>query len=100
MKKFLEELAKHGSYLKSTPTNTEAEMKYDALMRKFSQLVGKRVLYRCGSDKSVRVVSIVEATPRYVRMNYKYYGRDYEGIQHVCCPYGALISGEDRIDIR
>ncbi len=100
MKKFLEELAKYGSFADNTPTTSKTPEKLEAIRKRFQSLVGRRALYRCGSEKSLRVVTIVEATPYYVRMSYNYYGRDYQGVQHVCCQYGLLISGDDRIDIR
>ena len=99
MKKFLEELAKHKNYIREAPTNTIAEQKYAALKAKFSTLVGKNAMYRCGSDRSVRVVVIEQALPHYVLMSHRHYGRDYQGKTYTSCPYGALLCGDDRIDV-
>ncbi len=99
MKKFLEELSKATSYMQNTvPTNTEAERQYRELRAKFSTLVGKRALYVSKNLKESRVVVIEEARKNYVRLSYKYFGMDYQGILNTTVTYGALICGDDRID--
>jgi hypothetical protein len=100
MKKFLEELSKASNYMyDAIPTDTDAERKYQELRAKFTSLVGRRALYVSKTEKESRVVVIKQVRPHYVILSYKYYGLDYQGELNTCVGYGALICGEDRLDV-
>jgi hypothetical protein len=100
MKKFLEELSKASTYMyDAIPTDTEAERKYRELRAKFSSLVGRRALYVSKVDKESRVVVIKSVTKHYVTVSYKYYGMNYQGELFTSVNWGALICGDDRLDV-
>lgn len=100
MKKFLEELSKASNYMiNDIPTDTAAERMYAELREKFSKLVGRRALYVSKVEKESRVVVIEEIRPHYIVLTYKYFGMDYEGKIRVCVNYGAIICGDDRVDV-
>jgi hypothetical protein len=98
VKKFLEALNNapdihHGG----VPTNTQAEMTFLDMRRKFSKMLGKRALYTCKSLKDSRVVTIEGVTKNFVILSYNYYGMDYKGKVKTSVSYSSLISGEDKI---
>lgn len=100
MKRFLEELAKASSYMyDAVPTDTDAERQYKELRAKFSSLVGRRALYVCKAERESRVVVIKDVKKDYVILSYKYYGMDYQGELTTCVCWGALICGDDRLDV-
>jgi hypothetical protein len=100
MKKFLEELSKSSSYMHNeVPVDTAAERMYQELREKFSSLIGKRALYVSKTEKESRVVVIEEVRKMYIVVSYKYYGMDYQGKMRTSVTYGALICGDDRLDV-
>ena len=100
MKKFMEELARTKKHLRdSLPTDTEAQRKGRELQAMYTKMIGKRALYTSKVEKDSRVVVIKDVTKHYVRVSYKYYGRDYEGEISACITYLGLICGDDRLDI-
>lgn len=100
MKKFIEELNKTKKHLRdSLPTDTEAQRKSKELQKLYAGMIGKRGLYSSKVDKDARVVVIKEVNKHFVRVSYKYYGRDYEGEISSCITYLGLICGDDRLDV-
>ena len=100
MKKFLEELSKASAYMTNdTPTDTAAERMYQELREKFRGLIGHRALYVSKTERESRVVVIEEVRDMYVLLSYKYYGMDYQGKMTTSVNFGALICGDDRLDV-
>jgi len=99
MKKFMEELANAKAYHSDLPgENSEAQRKFRELRDFYAPHVGKRALYKAPRGES-RVVRIEQVTDSYIRLSYAYHGRDYNGRLQFCSTYGALICGDDRLEV-
>ena len=66
--------------------------------QKYKKLIGKRAVYKTGRNES-RVVEIVQVTTSYVRVGYKYYGKNYGGIIHTCASFNSLLCGDDKLEV-
>jgi hypothetical protein len=100
MQKFLEELEKAKENLyNDSPEKTDAVRICKGMRSKFRALEGKRALLVSKVNKTSRVVTIEEAHERYVRVSYKYFGRDYAGKLNTCVNYLSLYCGDDRLDV-
>ena len=99
MKKFLEELKAWRDKNEIEEEDTEAKRTLHELHMKYRALVGSRALYYSKALKTSRVVTIIGTTPRYVMLEYSYYGPSYQGKLRTASTYLALFCGEDRLDV-
>lgn len=97
MKLFLEELAKHsvsslggGRLLNKNEAYTEA-------VKKYSELLGKRMLYTCKATREIRVVKVVGVYGTWLRLSYNCYNSKGKLEVFTSVTYSALFSGDDSL---
>ncbi|MMZ43611.1 hypothetical protein D1872_51730 [compost metagenome] len=99
MKKFMEMLAQSEAFFNDLPgENSEAAKKFAEKFSYYSSNLGKKAWLKSGKTVS-KVVVIEEVTPHYVKVSYKYHGRDYEGKLYTCINYNSLICGDDVLEV-
>lgn len=97
MKGFIDELKKSTQHLEFGG-ECDTFVKHKELQFKYEALIGKRALYKSGRGEG-RVVIIEQATDVFVRVSYKYYGKNYSGKISTCCMYNSLLCGDDRLEM-
>jgi len=99
MKKFLEELknASMNTY-DIEPSSSKAKETLDSVRSRFVHLRGKKAIHTSKTMKESRVVTIKEVGPRFITVEYPYYG-DVTGTVTTTIIYNALLSGDDTLEV-
>lgn len=99
MKQFLEELRKASiNTYDVKPDSSKARDTFNEVARKYKRLEGKKALYTSKTLRDSRVVMIENVGPRYILISYEYYGNVCGKIR-TTINYGALISGDDKLEV-
>ncbi|AGR46845.1 sigma factor accessory [Bacillus phage JL] len=98
MKEFLKALQyRSNKLIDSSPVAGAVDEQHKKLREEYKALEGRRGLYSSGSTKEVRVITIVEAHERYLRVSYQCFGMDYTAEVFTCICWNGIFSGEERI---
>jgi len=73
---------------------------YELIKEKYKTLRGQRAILYCSSTGEYRLVTIGRAFNRILILHYRTYGIEYVSKQCTTVRYSALISGEDRLELK
>ena len=99
MKKFLEELKKASmNTYDIEPTSSKARETLNSVRGRFVNLKGKKAIHTSKVTKNSRVVTIKEVGPRFITVEYEYFG-DVSGKVTTTITYNSLLSGDDTLEV-